>query len=138
MRPECIVAAIDRLPVGSPKGRKQAKINHLTTAKLIAALVHEPAGLTYEEMADECGLCHTVLRQYMSALQREGAAYIKAWVEDGRGGRTRKQFALGRGKDAPRPGAKDPAERAVKYRERKKQMKLLGIGRMSEQLKVSA
>jgi hypothetical protein len=128
MRPEAIQAAIERLPKGSAKGRKQLRINAVSIAKLMAALMEEPAGLTYEEMQDVCGLSYTVVKDYMIAMHRERAIYIAAWVEDGRGGRTRKQFAIGLNKkDAPRPGARCAKERAVKYRDRLRQAKLLGL-----------
>jgi hypothetical protein len=128
MRPEAIQAAIKNLPKGSQKGRKQLRINTVSIAKLMSALMEEPAGLTYEEMQDVCGLSYTVVKDYVMALSREKAIYIAAWVEDGRGGRTRKQFALGiNKKDAPRPGARCAKERAVKYRDRKRQAKLLGL-----------
>jgi predicted ArsR family transcriptional regulator len=118
---------IARLPKGSPKGRKHVRLNALSVAKLMAALMAEPVGLTYEEMIDITGLSYTVVKEYMHALHNECCAHISQWVEDGRGGRTRKQWALGSKKDAPRPGAKCVIQRARDYRNRKRQAMILGL-----------
>lgn len=117
-----------RLPKGSTRGRTVRKMNSLSIAKLMAEMLREPDGLTYEEMEDITGLSQSVIRDYVFAMRQEGICHVKAWVEDGRGARTRKQWAIGMGKkDAPRPPIQCVKERAKNYRMRKKQAAILNL-----------
>lgn len=138
MTDEQLAQRTARLPKGSTKGRKHTRLNALSVAKLMAALMAEPAGLVYDEMIEITGLSYTVVKEYIHALHNEGACYIADWVEDGRGGRTRKQWALGSKKDAKRPGAKCVIQRARDYRARKLQARMLGLTSVRELPRASA
>lgn len=83
----------------TPK-RKQVKVNSLSYAQLIKAMI--PGDLTCQELADETGLHLVTVYQYARDLHAARAAHIARFDPDVRGRHTVKVYKLGAGKDAPR------------------------------------
>ena len=96
-------------------------------AKLIGLLMlpdSEP-GRSYNELAEESGLCVHTVRRYVLAMReaRPKVAYICGWDLDVRGNPSIRLFKLGNKRDAPRP-KKTNAERLRQQAARKKQKRI--------------
>ena len=99
------------------RGRRIVKINRLTQAKLIEAMldgVH-----TCAELADITGLHYVTVLDYTRELHRAGAAHICGWEKDVRGRDMIKIYRIGRGKDAKREKLSS-AERQARVRAKRK------------------
>ncbi len=51
--------------------RPLRRINHISTAKLVAALLHEPHSV--HDIVALTGLCRNTARRYLKAMHAEGA-----------------------------------------------------------------
>jgi hypothetical protein len=103
--------------------RPSSRINAIAIAEMMLGL--QDACHTMWELADMSGLSIKTVRHYCSTMHRRGAVRIADWREDVKGGRTLKVFALGYGKDMPKPKPQTRAENCKRYREKRRQMKLL-------------
>lgn len=102
--------------------RRLIKINSLTQARLIAAMLDGDKDC--RELSELTGLHYVTVLRYCRELRLAGAAHINAWHLDVRGRSTVKVFKIGRGRDKPRPPAKTNNEKAALYRERKRAKRL--------------
>ena len=84
----------------SNKGKRIIKINAITQAKLIEAMLD--GVYTCQELADQTGLHYVTVLQYARELHRAKAAHISGWDKDERGRDVIKIYKIGRGKDAKR------------------------------------
>lgn len=84
----------------SNKGKRIIKINAITQAKLIEALLD--GVYTCAELAEVTGLHYVTVLQYTRELHRAKAAHICAWEKDDKGRDVIKIYKIGRGKDAKR------------------------------------
>jgi hypothetical protein len=113
---------VSRLNVsmGGPK----LKVNAMSFGKLIEALVDGPC--TYEDLRDECGLKVQTIRGVVKVLMGEIGGVKKmvricGWDMNARNIRNIMVFEWAPGKrDVPRP-CMTMAERAAKYRDKKRQ-----------------
>jgi hypothetical protein len=119
----------DNLKIGGArKGVRKRRINAWCIAKLMGALLESRDGMTIADMIEVTGLSDGVLRDYVFAMRKENAAYVKQWHEDKRGACTIKGWAIGLNKpDAPRPGKRCARKRGIEYRARRATAKLLGL-----------
>jgi len=99
------------------KGRRIIKINAITQAKLIEAMLD--GVYTCTELCDITGLYYSTVLHYCRELHRAEAAHICGWAKDKRGRTTLRIFKIGRGKDA-KPKKLTDTERNSRYREKKK------------------
>jgi predicted ArsR family transcriptional regulator len=99
------------------KGRKVIKINAITQAQLIKAMLD--GTLTCQELAEETGLHYVTVLQYTRELHAAGAAHICLWEKDTLGRDSVKVYKIGEGKDAKRQkmtGAERQARSKTVYR----------------------
>ena len=101
----------------SSKGRRIAKINRFTQAKLIEAMLD--GVYTCAELAEMTGLHYVTVLDYTRELHRAKAAHICAWEKDSKGRDVIKIYKIGRGKDAKREKLSG-AERQARSRAKKK------------------
>ena len=99
------------------KGKRIIKINAITQAKLIEAMLD--GVYTCQELADHTGLHYVTVLQYARELHRANAAHICAWEKDSRGRDVIKIYKIGRGRDAKREKLSG-AERQARSRAAKK------------------
>lgn len=104
----------------SSKGRRIAKINRFTQAKLIEAMLD--GVYTCAELAEMTGLHYVTVLDYTRELHRAKAAHICAWEKDSKGRDVIKIYKIGRGKDAKREKLSG-AERQARSRAKKKAVK---------------
>lgn len=106
------------------KGRKQIKINKLTTAMLVKEMW---AG-TYscEELAEITGLHYVTVLDFARAMHKVGACHISSWEKDTRGRDVIKIYKLGPGKDAKREKLTG-AERQQRTRAKVKELQLAQV-----------
>lgn len=110
----------------SNRGRKIVKINALSQAQLIKAMLD--GTLTCQELAEETGLHYVTVLQYTRELHAAGAAHICCWEKDSRNRDSIKVYKIGEGKDAERQSM-TPAQRQA--RSRAKRFNLEMIQRMA-------
>ena len=103
------------------RGRKIVKINALSQAQLIKAMLD--GTLTCQELAEETGLHYVTVLQYTRELYAAGAAHICYWEKDARGRDAIKIYKIGEGKDAKRERM-SRAERAARYRLKKRSIEM--------------
>ena len=99
------------------KGRRIVKINAMSQAKLIEAMLD--GVYTCEQLAEETGLHYVTVLQYARELHRVKAAHISSWEKDSRGRDVIKVYRIGRGKDAKREKM-TAAQRQARARAKKK------------------
>lgn len=99
------------------KGRRIVKINAMSQAKLIEAMLD--GVYTCEQLAEETGLHYVTVLQYARELHRAKAAHISSWEKDSRGRDVIKVYRIGRGKDAKREKM-TAAQRQARARAKKK------------------
>lgn len=104
------------------RGRRIAKINRLTQAKLIEAMLD--GVYSCAELADITGLHYVTVLDYTRELHRAGAAHICNWEKDSRGRDLIKIYRIGRGKDAKREKL-TPAERQARLRAKRKTVEIV-------------
>jgi predicted ArsR family transcriptional regulator len=104
------------------KGKKLVKINALTQAQLIKAMLD--GVYTCRELAEETGLHYVTVLQYTRELHAAGAAHICAWEKDGRGRDVIKIYKIGEGRDVRRKKM-TPAERQAKSRANKFNLEIM-------------
>ena len=113
----------------SNKGKRIIKINALTQAKLIEAMLDGVYNCM--ELAEMTGLHYVTVLQYTRELHRAKAAHISSWDKDSRGRDVVKIYRIGRGKDAKREKL-TAAQRQARTREKKKAQEvakiMMGIG----------
>jgi len=103
-------------------GRRIIKINAITQAKLIEAMLD---GIyNCQELADITGLHYVTVLQYTRELHRAKAAHICQWDKDTRGRDVIKIYKIGRGKDAKREKLTQ-AQRQARHREKTRAMELV-------------
>lgn len=105
----------------SNKGRRVIKINALSQARLIEAMLD--GTYTCHELADITGLHYVTVLQYTRELHRVNAAHICAWEKDARGRDIIKIYKIGRGKDAKREKLTG-AQRQARTRAKRKTLEL--------------
>lgn len=108
------------------KGRRIVKVNALTQAKLIEAMLD--GVYTCEELANVTGLHYATVLHYTRELHRAKAAHILQWEKDSRGRDAIKIYKIGRGKDAKREKLTDN-ERKARWRQKQKAIELANIMR---------
>lgn len=101
----------------------RVRVNAVALANLLIGL--QDACHTCHQLADLTGLRVGTVRHYLSTLHAKGIIHICDWSEDAKGGRTLKVFTLGSGADMSKPKPKGAKAACVKYRAKKKQLKLL-------------
>ena len=84
----------------SNKGKRIIKINALTQAKLIEAMLD--GVYNCQELSEITGLHYVTVLQYTRELHRAKAAHICQWDKDSKGRDVIKIYRIGRGKDAKR------------------------------------
>ena len=110
------------------------KINALSYAKLVAALIQCPA--TVQELAEETGLHHLTVSIHVRALYKEGIVRIGGWDHDSMGRQQIKVWAWGKGEDAKRRPPQTNAQINRRTRARRKQREMVRL--MAGQLKEAA
>jgi hypothetical protein len=113
-------------PPPKNKGRRIIKVNALTQAKLIEAMLD--GVYTCAELADVTGLHYATVLHYTRELHRAKAAHIRQWEKDSRGRDSIKIYQIGRGKDAKREKLTDN-ERKARWRQKQKAIELANIMR---------
>jgi hypothetical protein len=106
------------------KGRRIVKINALTQAKLIEAMLD--GVYNCQELAEITGLHYVTVLHYTRELHRAKAAHISGWDKDSRGRDVVKIYRIGRGKDAKREKLTS-AQRQARHREKKKAQEVAKI-----------
>lgn len=106
------------------KGRRIVKINALTQAKLIEAMLD--GVYNCQELAEITGLHYVTVLHYTRELHRAKAAHICQWDKDSRGRDVVKIYRIGRGKDAKREKLTG-AQRQARTREKKKAQEVAKI-----------
>lgn len=107
-----------------PKNTRIIKINAITQAKLIAAMLD---GIyTCEDLAELTGLHYVTVLQYTRELHREGAAHINSWEKDSRGRDSIKVYKIGRAKDAKRAKL-TAAQRQARHRAKVKNLEMIAL-----------
>lgn len=114
--------------------RVVVKINALSYAKMIAALIQCPA--TVQELAEETGLHHLTVAIHVRALYKEKVIRIGGWDHDSMGRQQIKVWAWGKGEDAPKREPKTNAQIKRRARARRKQREMARL--MAGQLKEAA
>lgn len=107
-----------------PKNARIIKINAITQAKLIAAMLD--GVYTCEDLAELTGLHYVTVLQYTRELHREGAAHISSWEKDSRGRDSIKVYKIGRAKDAKRSKL-TPAQRQARYRAKVRNLEMITL-----------
>ncbi len=77
------------------------------------------------ELSAMTGLAIQTVRHYCNTFHRKGIVHIADWTEDKRGGRTLKVFALGTGRDMPKPAPQPKALACAKYRARRQHLRMV-------------
>ena len=108
----------------STKGRRIAKINRFTQARLIEAMLD--GVYTCAELAEITGLHYVTVLDYTRELHRAKAAHICGWEKDAKGRDVIKIYKIGRGKDAKREKLTG-AQRQARTREKKKAQEVAKI-----------
>ncbi len=103
--------------------KRSVRVNAIAIAELMIGL--QDACHTMWELSAMSGLAINTVRNYCNTLHRRGIVHVSDWREDTKGGRTLKVFALGYGKDMPKPKPQTRAENCKRYREKRRQVKLL-------------
>ena len=106
------------------KGKRIIKINALTQAKLIEAMLD--GVYNCQELAEITGLHYVTVLHYTRELHRAKAAHISGWDKDSRGRDVVKIYRIGRGKDAKREKLTG-AQRQARTREKKKAQEVAKI-----------
>ena len=106
------------------KGKRIVKINALTQAKLIEAMLD--GVYTCTELAEMTGLHYVTVLHYTRELHLAKAAHICQWEKDTRGRDVIKIYKIGRGKDAKREKLTG-AQRQARTREKKKAQEVVKI-----------
>jgi len=110
----------------SNKGRRVVKINALTQARLIEAMLD--GTMSIDELAEHTGLHAITVQRYTRELHRAGAAHIVQWEKDVRGRDSIRIFKIGRGSDAKREKL-TMAQRQARSREKKRAIEFATIWR---------
>lgn len=106
----------------SNKGRRIAKINAFTQARLIRLMLD--GMMTCDELAAATGLHPVTVQHYTRELHREGACYIDHWEKDTLGRDAIKVYKIGQGKDAKRARL-TAVQRSERYRSKMRALKLI-------------
>lgn len=101
------------------------RVNAIALANLLIGI--QDACHSCHELAELTGLRVQTVRHYLNTLHSKGIIHICDWKEDARGSRILKVFALGTGKDMPRPKPLTGKEICARYRAKRKQVKLVNI-----------
>jgi hypothetical protein len=109
----------------TPVRYSKPRVNALALTELLIGL--QDGCHTMIELSGMTGLAIQTIRHYCNTMHRKGIVHICDWSEDKRGGRTLKVFALGSGRDMPKPAPQDKAKACAKYRERRKQLRVLRL-----------
>lgn len=110
--------------VKKPPRRKNAvRVNATAVSQMIRGLLDNC--YTSEDFAEMSGLSIQTVRHYLKTLKKAGAVHIVDWTEDARGVRSIKVWGIGDKPDAKKPTPLTSKELCRKYREKKKQIKLL-------------
>lgn len=110
----------------SNKGRRVVKINALTQARLIEAMLD--GTMSISELAEHTGLHAITVQRYTRELHRAGAAYITQWEKDAKGRDAIRIFKIGRGRDAKREKLTS-AQRQARSREKRRAIEFATIWR---------
>lgn len=111
---------------------KRVRISHLTTSRVIKALLEGPC--TAAELAAASGLHQVTIYEFMRSMRKLKVSHICGWEPDSMGRDAIAVFALGRGNDAKRR-TQTRAEIARRYRERKLQrMAMAALATPNQQL----
>lgn len=90
---------------------------HPTRTRILKALA-ELGPMTKHQIAETCFVATRNVNEYLNIMYEDLEVYIHSWVRTGTGGGPwMKVWAAGCEKDAKRPRARTPAERARKRRE---------------------
>lgn len=77
------------------------------------------------ELAEMTGLSIQTVRLYCKTMHRKKIVHIADWSEDAKGGRTLKVFALGSGKDMPKPKRLTATQTCARYRAKQKHLAMV-------------
>jgi predicted ArsR family transcriptional regulator len=110
----------------SNKGRRVVKINALTQARLIEAMLD--GTMSIDELAEHTGLHAITVQRYTRELHRIGAVHITQWEKDSRGRDAIRIFKIGRGRDAKREKLTS-AQRQARSREKRRAIEFATIWR---------
>ena len=106
------------------KGKRIIKINALTQAKLIEAMLD--GVYNCQELSEITGLHYVTVLQYTRELHRAKAAHICQWDKDSKGRDVIKIYRIGRGKDAKREKL-TAVQRQARHRAKQKAQKVANI-----------
>ena len=106
------------------KGKRIIKINALTQAKLIEAMLD--GVYNCQELSEITGLHYVTVLQYTRELHRAKAAHICQWDKDSKGRDVIKIYRIGRGKDAKREKL-TAVQRQARHRAKQKAQKVAKI-----------
>lgn len=84
-----------------PIGKKQVKLNALLSAIMLSALMDSSSSAAH--LSEVSGLHITCVWRWLRALRSKGVVHVCGWDMDTSGRRSIALYALGRGKDVPRP-----------------------------------
>ena len=101
----------------------KVRVNAVAIANLLIGL--QDGCNTMLDLADMTGLTIQTVRHYCNLFHRKGIVHICDWNEDVKGGRTLKVFALGTGKDMPKPKPLTTAQICARYRARRKHIEMV-------------
>lgn len=85
--------------------------------RLLTAMLTAPASL--RELEDKTGIHYETLRPLMKALHAGGVVHITGWRIDGMNRASIALYQLGFGPDAPKRKPKTPAQRSMKYKNKR-------------------
>lgn len=102
---------------------KQVRLNHLTFTLLLEELLSGPT--TVPSLVEHCGMSHRYICQLLRTMHAKKVVHVSGWEKDSIGRVGVKVFALGAGKDAPRP-RKPRAEVNRDYRMREARAPMAG------------
>ena len=108
----------------SNKGKRIVKINAITQARLIEAMLDGVYNCM--ELAEMTGLHYVTVLQYTRELHRAKAAHICNWDKDSKGRDVIKIYKIGRGKDAKREKLTG-AQRQARSRQKKRNLEVQAI-----------
>lgn len=85
--------------------------------RIIKALLTKP--LSLRDLADETGVHYESLRPMINTLRESGVVFVSHWRVDGLGRASIACYQMGFGVDAPKRKPKTPAQRSMKYKNKK-------------------
>ena len=93
---------------------------HANTLAIVNMLKAMDDGSTRDQLIEVSGLHHNTIYRWLFAMRKAKLVHIEGWERDWRGCNVVPVYKLGDGKDAKRIAPITDAEKAKRYRHRKK------------------